>query len=309
MANGEILIYIKKFIIKTTPWEDLNNNNKIQYKKEKKMLHYIYCYTNKITGRKYVGQTNNIKRRKNEHRSNAYNKNSPEYQLLFHKKIRQYGEDSFTFEILETIETNDIEQVNKLESYWIKEKESYVEKNGYNLTFGGDNNEHSRIYDLEKINEIKQLIKQGESYQKIQEKYGISISYISGINSGYHFYNANEQYPLFKYYQSNSELQQIIELLQNSDLKMTEISKITNKAYSTIKKINNGQLHYNKNIDYPIRKQSSQAQQANKIKKALLETKEDIKTISKKFKVSESTVKRINKGITHYDSNLQYPLR
>ena len=28
------------------------------------MLHYIYCYTNKINNKKYVGQTNNLKNRK-----------------------------------------------------------------------------------------------------------------------------------------------------------------------------------------------------------------------------------------------------
>lgn len=32
-------------------------------------MYYIYCYENKQNGHKYVGQTNNIERRKREHRS------------------------------------------------------------------------------------------------------------------------------------------------------------------------------------------------------------------------------------------------
>lgn len=63
-------------------------------------MNYIYCYTNKINGHKYVGQTNNIERRKREHLSDANNPNSKEYNYLFHKKLREYGEDNFIFSIL-----------------------------------------------------------------------------------------------------------------------------------------------------------------------------------------------------------------
>ena len=51
-------------------------------------MNYIYCYTNKINGHKYVGKTNNLERRKREHRSNANNPLSKEYNYLFHRKLR-----------------------------------------------------------------------------------------------------------------------------------------------------------------------------------------------------------------------------
>ncbi len=66
----------------------------------------IYCYTNKINGKKYVGQTNSEKRRLNEHKSNAFNEKSVNYNSIFHKAIRKYGWESFEYEKLEEIDSN-----------------------------------------------------------------------------------------------------------------------------------------------------------------------------------------------------------
>ena len=43
------------------------------------MIHYIYCYTNKINNHKYVGQTNNYERRIREHRSCAFNEKASSF--------------------------------------------------------------------------------------------------------------------------------------------------------------------------------------------------------------------------------------
>ncbi len=61
----------------------------------------IYCLTNKINNKKYVGQTNNLKRRMNEHKSTSFNPKSCSYNDLIHKKIREYGWDNFSIEVLE----------------------------------------------------------------------------------------------------------------------------------------------------------------------------------------------------------------
>ena len=78
-------------------------------------MYYIYCYTNKITNRKYVGQTNNIERRKREHRSCALNEKNSSYNDLFHTKLRQYGEENFEFNIVEEIPNDNIDFVNERE--------------------------------------------------------------------------------------------------------------------------------------------------------------------------------------------------
>ena len=114
-------------------------------------MNYIYCYTNKINGKKYVGQTNNIERRKREHISVAFNPNSKDYEYLFHKKLREYGLDNFIFSILE--ETTE-DKVNEAEQFWIKELHSYVQENGYNLTLGGGQLCSVSLYDSD-IKNIK----------------------------------------------------------------------------------------------------------------------------------------------------------
>lgn len=80
-------------------------------------MYYIYCYTNKINQHKYIGQTNNLKRRIREHHYCAFNKKSFSYNHLIHKKIREYGEENFEITIIEKIYTEDIQKVNERERY------------------------------------------------------------------------------------------------------------------------------------------------------------------------------------------------
>ena len=46
------------------------------------MIIYIYSYINKINGYRYIGKTNNIERRRREHKSQAYNPSSKYYTAL-----------------------------------------------------------------------------------------------------------------------------------------------------------------------------------------------------------------------------------
>jgi len=267
-------------------------------------MNYIYCYTNKLNGKKYVGQTNNIERRKREHHSAAFNKNSKDYEYLFHQKLRQYGEENFIFSILEEATE---EQVDSAEQFWIKELHSYVQENGYNLTLGGCQPPQTGIYN-QNIDEIKTLIKSGASYTEISKKYGISISHISAINQGTYYYNNKDSYPLYKYYKDEDEITLIKDQLKNTSIPMTELAKQTGMAYSTIKKINSGALHHSEQEIYPLRNKNSAIQRAEKIQQMLLDGSSNQEIIAQTG-VSEITIRRINKGETHYNSNLIYPLR
>lgn len=270
-------------------------------------MYYIYCYTNNITNRKYIGQTNNIERRKREHRSAANNKMNPSYNDIFHQKLREYGEENFSFSTLEEVENK--ETVDSREIYWIKEKKSFIRENGYNMTLGGCNPSiNSQILTDEQVEELISEIEQGISYQVLANKYQISPSRISEINSGLYCRRDNKTYPLYKYYKTNDEYEELIDLLLNSDLTFKEISIQLNIGLSTIKKINYGTLRKGIYPDYPIRKITPQQRRANQIKELLLLGKTNDEILVE-VDVSLETIKRINSGETHKDTSLEYPLR
>lgn len=87
---------------------------------------YIYCITNLINGKKYVGlSTKNV-----DDTPNYYGSGN-----LIKSSIKKYGIDNFVKEIME--ETEGLELLRKLETYWITKLNTKY-PNGYNLTDGGD---------------------------------------------------------------------------------------------------------------------------------------------------------------------------
>jgi group I intron endonuclease len=130
-------------------------------------MYYIYCYTNKINNHKYVGQTSYPARRKSEHKYAAFTSTSDEYNFLFHKKLREYGEENFSFEILEEIDTNDLELVDIRESYWIEKMSSHVKTGkGYNLTLGGQSLGRHKEITEEKVRLVVKLLGENQLTQK-----------------------------------------------------------------------------------------------------------------------------------------------
>lgn len=132
---------------------------------------YIYKIQNKINGHVYIGQTvKRLEKRFQQHRNN-YNK--PYFsQLSLYKAFNKYGIENFTFEQVEEI-PND--QLDEREKYWIEYYNSY--KNGYNMTIGG------RLVELYNwdINEIIQLYKTYRSARKVAEIIGCDHSTIDNL--------------------------------------------------------------------------------------------------------------------------------
>lgn len=86
----------------------------------------IYKITKKSDGKCYIGQSNNIKRRFQEHIRRK--------QLPIEQAIQKYGMDAFNYEILEECP---IEKLDEREKYWIAYYNSHG-KNGYNCNEGGN---------------------------------------------------------------------------------------------------------------------------------------------------------------------------
>jgi len=86
----------------------------------------IYVATNTETGKQYVGQTVNFKRRISSHLGNRGNS-------YFDRSLKKHGLNEFIF--MQNIYP--IDELNHQERYWI-EKLQTVFPRGYNITTGGD---------------------------------------------------------------------------------------------------------------------------------------------------------------------------
>jgi len=93
----------------------------------------IYCITNTINGKKYIGQSINIKRRFTQHKRAVEKKKKGEC-FVMHRSMAKNGLDKFTFEVL--LYTTDREYMNLMEQKCI-EKFNTLHPNGYNLNTGG----------------------------------------------------------------------------------------------------------------------------------------------------------------------------
>ena len=105
----------------------------------------IYCYTNKVNGKKYVGQAVDFNTRHRKHIWGAYNEKTKnerqrrDYNTPFHKAIRKYGIENFEIEILKENLLNQ-EELNYWECYYIKEFDTLIKnQKGYNVANGGNN--------------------------------------------------------------------------------------------------------------------------------------------------------------------------
>ncbi len=120
----------------------------------------IYMAHNNINGKIYIGQTvKGLKRRKLQHLSRARNGHD---ELVLYRSIRKYGEDSFSWKILEICYSSC--ELEEMEYHYIKQYDSI--KNGYNLYFnvqnqaGKNNPNYGNKMSLESRNSISKLAKE-----------------------------------------------------------------------------------------------------------------------------------------------------
>lgn len=96
----------------------------------------IYSFTNKTTGKRYIGQTVYLNGRKGDHLLNL-RRNQHDNNYL-QKAFNKYGEEDFIFEVLEVVpkledSTNDKVKLTEREQYWMDFYKSYDRDYGYNI--------------------------------------------------------------------------------------------------------------------------------------------------------------------------------
>lgn len=134
----------------------------------------IYCITNNITGLSYVGQSNDIERRIQEHFSPSRYKAS--YSLI-DKIIKKYGKNNFSWYVLEQCS---VDELNEKEIYWIEQKNSFL--NGYNCTLGGNDctkgekNPKAKLT-IADVTSIRKSYANRENKKETYERYKDKISF------------------------------------------------------------------------------------------------------------------------------------
>jgi len=93
------------------------------------VIYRAYC---KITGKSYIGMTDDFKRRKSTHL--FYFDKQEEKHPKFYRALRKYGPENFEWSILDCSGT--LETLKLCEMFYISQYNTF--HNGYNCTPGGD---------------------------------------------------------------------------------------------------------------------------------------------------------------------------
>ena len=285
------------------------------------MEHYIIYKYIKIDENEvvYVGRTNNLERRRREHEVYEPTEvNRPHYNYPLSRGIRKYGKDAYKCEIIEEVFT--YEESLKQEKYWIKYYNTFNDPSKYNYTPGGELSFTTAKFEDEIIEEVKNLLEQRVDYKTIKDRTGISISLISEINTGKRRRDRNRIYPINEMTHGrkiNSEqLQEIICLLQNTDMTCAEIGQKYNVSGTAIQKINDGSNQRQEGITYPIRtriishrKHTLTAEELSELCNDIINTNISFNQLANKYNISTTTVYNINKGTSRKNDKYTYPLR
>lgn len=218
------------------------------------MIKAIYKITNCINGKMYIGQTVHPDRRWTEHKQKAKHGQD---KFPIHLAIAKYGEENFTFEILEWTEN-----FNNEERRLIQELNT-LSPNGYNISEGGENhvmygesNPRNIVKDKDVPLIIVDLKNNKLTDRAIAKKYNLTDKIIADINHGYTHKQINETYPIrIKRGSQKLTIEQVNEikhLLETTLTSYQELANIYKVSKGTIANINKG-LTFKENRKYPIR--------------------------------------------------------
>ena len=103
------------------------------------MTSEIYCITNNINNKKYIGQSVNIERRQRRHFADLKSGNHDNSYLQ--RAYNKYGRENFSFLLIKACKPR---YLNRFEKLYIKKYNTY--QDGYNLTMGGQEGTNSTSY-------------------------------------------------------------------------------------------------------------------------------------------------------------------
>ena len=269
------------------------------------MEKYVYKIENKINKKIYVGQTNNLDRRMQEHKHDERN-NHP-----IHNAIKKYGWENFEVSVL-YYGVN----YNEKEKEYIKLYKSNRKEYGYNITAGGqdssgENNPQSKLSQSD-VYQIISDLKGNNSIECIAKKYRTTVKTIRNINAGISWRIGSLQYPIRKRklkILNNEEVKEIISLLKDANNSIEGIADMFNIKPCIVLNINKGNTYRLDSEIYPIREIGIPSRDIERIVEMLEQENIPIKEIAEKFNKTLSQIYRINKGECWHNDSLKYPIR
>ena len=200
-------------------------------------MRYIYCVTNRINGLKYIGQTNNMKRR---WYSLCCNNNNQ----TITKAIQKYGKENFKMECIEKCH-EDI--VDEREKYWINYYNTYEGK-GYNEHVGGrtlgKGKEHPRTGQGTSESAKKKMSKKMKQY--VGEKH---YRYGKNLSEKHRKSLIKSLHKKSKF--SKKEAIKIIKKYHENELTLNDLSEEYNCHRATIRRILNLNHWTTKDLEKP----------------------------------------------------------
>lgn len=162
---------------------------------------YIYMIINVINGKFYIGSTNDIKKRWNDHLY-CLNKNIHHSKHLQHAWSK-YGEEAFEFEVLEEFEVEDSQEQFDREQIYLDLFKPWDSNIGYNISkkaehggFCGKTGEqhyNAKITEEQAI-QIKKLIIEGKTNKEIKDIFNFNnTQIISNIGYGKAWKDAGQE--------------------------------------------------------------------------------------------------------------------
>lgn len=151
----------------------------------------IYCITNNINKKQYVGLSKDCLKRWFDHYSKSYHSTKKDdLQKPLYMAMKKYGRENFSFSILE--ECN-LDELKDKEIYWINKLNTY--EDGYNATPGGDlpeghilkGEEHGMAkLTLEQVKYCRTAYAAGKKSKDIWEEYFQNIITYPGFQRMWH---------------------------------------------------------------------------------------------------------------------------
>lgn len=133
----------------------------------------IYKAINTINQKIYIGFDSSWPTRQQQHLMESAGPN-PDDGSVFHKAIRKYGPDAFTWEVLCQSRDGD-HLLNEMEGYFIRLYNShYLDGHGYNMTYGGEGT-LGRVHTEETRKKISEAAKGRKHSQETLEKMSASL--------------------------------------------------------------------------------------------------------------------------------------